>query len=268
MGIHNRDCDALRRMQPEFADADSKISSERSAPPSQDSEIRPDEHRSIEGERMPLTLRRGMTESLANIIHSLVSSELKKMVERMHNSSLRRDDPLAIAELGPSEESLAQMLAGLNETVLHVGPLELDLIDRAAKRGDRHIYLRPREFQLLKYMMQRCDMVLTRATLLKEVWHYKFVPRTNLVDVQMGLLRRKVDGANEAPMIRNVRGVGFVLNATPLSQGPPKKNKNEVAVSREPMCEANSNSASDKLQPYAKEKPPWLAPTIFEKCTH
>jgi len=117
---------------------------------------------------------------------------------------------------------LAQMLAGLNETVLHVGPLELDLIDRAAKRGDRHIYLRPREFQLLKYMMQRCDMVLTRATLLKEVWHYKFLPRTNLVDVQMGLLRRKVDGANEAPMIRNVRGVGFVLNAKPLSQGKTK----------------------------------------------
>jgi hypothetical protein len=69
----------------------------------------------------------------------------------------------------------------VNETVLRIGPLELDLIDRAAKRGDRHIDLLPREFQLLKYMMQRSDKVLSRATLLKEVWHYKFVPRTNLV---------------------------------------------------------------------------------------
>src|SRR5260370_22222895 len=69
-----------------------------------------------------------------------------------------------------------------NETVLRVGPLELDLIDRTAKRGDRPIDLRPREFHLLKYMMQRIDQLLTRATLFKDVWHYKFVPETNLVD--------------------------------------------------------------------------------------
>ncbi|WGD50111.1 winged helix-turn-helix domain-containing protein [Bradyrhizobium sp. CB1650] len=104
----------------------------------------------------------------------------------------------------------------LNEMVLRVGPLELDFIDRSAKRGDRHIHLQPREFQLLKYMMQRSDKLLRRAALLKEVWHYKFVPKTNLVDVQMGLLRRKVDGANEAPMIRTVRSVGFVLDAAPF----------------------------------------------------
>jgi DNA-binding response OmpR family regulator len=160
-----------------------------------------------------------MEEALADIIHSLVSSELEKMVDRIRESSPHRDEPLAITELGPSEDSLAQTLARLNETVLHVGPLELDLIDRAAKRGDRKIDLRPREFQLLKYMMERNDKLLTRATLFKEVWHYKFVPRTNLVDVHMGRLRRKVDEPNEAPMIRNVRGVGFVLDAVPLSQG-------------------------------------------------
>jgi DNA-binding response OmpR family regulator len=108
------------------------------------------------------------------------------------------------------------------ETVLRVGSLELDLIDRTAKRGDRPGDLRPREFQLLKYMMQRSDQLLTRAILFKEVWHYKFVPETNLVDVHMGRLRRKVDGSNEAPMIRNVRGAGFVLSGTP-SQGSPTR---------------------------------------------
>jgi DNA-binding winged helix-turn-helix (wHTH) protein len=121
--------------------------------------------------------------------------------------------------LGSSGEPLARLLVALNETVSRVGPLELDLIDRTAKRGDRHIDLRPREFQLLKYMMQRSDKLLTRAALLKEVWHYNSVPKTNLVDVQMGLLRRKVDGANQPPMIRNIRGVGFVLDTTPLPQG-------------------------------------------------
>ena len=56
--------------------------------------------------------------------------------------------------------------------------------------------------------------MLTRAKLLEDVWNYKFVPETNVVDVHMGKLRCKVDGPNEAPMIRTVRGVGFVLNAT------------------------------------------------------
>jgi DNA-binding response OmpR family regulator len=98
--------------------------------------------------------------------------------------------------------------------VLRVGPLELDLIERSAKRCDRQISLRPREFQLLKYMMQRSGKLLTRAALFREVWNYRFVPDSNLVDVHMGRLRRKVDAADEAPMIRNVRGVGFVLSAT------------------------------------------------------
>src|ERR1700681_116 len=62
------------------------------------------------------------------------------------------------------------------------------------------------------------DVLLTRAKLFEEVWRYKFVPETNLVDVHMGRLRRKVDGSNEAPMIRNVRGAGFVLSGTPVFQ--------------------------------------------------
>ncbi len=155
-------------------------------------------------------------------IHSLLSSTLEKVVERMRGSPLRRDEPskqpLAIVELISSGVPSAQPPAPLTETVLRVGPLELDLIDRTAKRGDRRIDLRPREFRLLKYMMQRSDRLLTRATLLKDVWNYKFVPETNLVDVHMGRLRRKVDGSNEPAMIRNVRGVGFVLSATPFPQ--------------------------------------------------
>jgi DNA-binding winged helix-turn-helix (wHTH) protein len=156
-------------------------------------------------------------------INSLLSITLAKMVERMRGSPLRRDDPskqpLAIVEVISHGEPLVQLPALSNETVLRVGPLELDLLDRTAKRGDRQIDLRPREFRLLKYMMQRSDKLLTRADLLKEVWHYKFVPETNLVDVHMGRVRRKVDGSNEVPLIRNVRGVGFVLSAAAFPQG-------------------------------------------------
>ena len=99
------------------------------------------------------------------------------------------------------------------ETTLRVGPLELDLIERTAKRGERVIDLLPREFRLLEYMMQRSDQLLTRAMLLEEVWNYKFVPATNLVDVHMGRLRHKVDGPDEVPMIHNVRGAGFILRS-------------------------------------------------------
>jgi DNA-binding winged helix-turn-helix (wHTH) protein len=165
--------------------------------------------------------------SRGNDIRSLLSSTLEKMVDRMRRSSPGNDapskQPLAIVEPISSGEPLGRAPAPPNETVLRVGPLELDLLDRTAKRGDRKIDLRPREFQLLKYMMQRSDNFLTRATLLKEVWRYRFVPETNLVDVHMGRLRRKVDGANDLPMIRNVRGVGFVLNATPSSLSSPSK---------------------------------------------
>jgi DNA-binding winged helix-turn-helix (wHTH) protein len=88
---------------------------------------------------------------------------------------------------------------------------------------------------LLKYMMQRSDKLLTRAMLFKDVWNYKFVPETNLVDVHMGRLRRKVDGSNEVPMIRNVRGAGFVLSATPAFQ-----------ESRSIAAERSANLAGDK----------------------
>jgi DNA-binding response OmpR family regulator len=151
-------------------------------------------------------------------IHALLSRALEKCVDRMRETSLRNDGALNPPPATSSEHSV-RLPAPSNETALRVGPLELDLLDRTAKRGDRQIDLRPREFRLLKYMMQRNDKLLTRATLLKEVWNYKFVPETNLVDVHMGRLRRKVDGPNEAPLIRNIRGAGFVLSAPPCSHG-------------------------------------------------
>ncbi|MEA2865275.1 MAG: two-component system, OmpR family, response regulator [Bradyrhizobium sp.] len=183
---------------------------------------------------MPAEMR---SASKASDIHALLSSTLEKMVGRIGGLSPRNDaparQPLAIVELISSGDSLLRQEPAVNETVLRVGSLALDLMDRTAKRGDRRIDLRPREFQLLKYMMQRSDKLLTRATLFREVWNYKFVPDSNLVDVHMGRLRRKVDGPNEAPMIRNVRGAGFVLSATPLSEGRPGglvKNATNLAV--------------------------------------
>jgi DNA-binding winged helix-turn-helix (wHTH) protein len=155
-------------------------------------------------------------------IHSLLSNTLEKIVEGIRGSVTRTagstsGSGLTIVELSPVVEAVG--VSSDAQTMLRVGPLELNLIDRIAIRGERKIDLRPREFRLLRYMMERSDELLTRAKLLQEVWNYKFVPQTNLVDVHMGRLRRKVDGPNEPVMIRSVRGAGFVLNASPLSQG-------------------------------------------------
>jgi len=103
--------------------------------------------------------------------------------------------PFELVELIARVEALLRRPSDTRATKLQVGPLELDLIERTVKRGDRVIELLPREFRLLEYMMRRKDQVLTRAMLLEEVWKYKFVPQTNLVDVHMGRLRHKVERA-------------------------------------------------------------------------
>jgi two-component system OmpR family response regulator len=147
----------------------------------------------------------------------LVLSALGAVDDRVRGLRAGGDDyltkPFATAELVARVEALLRRPAESRDTVLRVGPLELDLIERTAKRGDRTIELLPREFRLLEYMMRRKDQMLTRAMLLEEVWNYKFVPQTNLVDVHMGRLRRKVDEPDEPAMIHNVRGMGFILRA-------------------------------------------------------
>jgi two-component system OmpR family response regulator len=147
----------------------------------------------------------------------LVLSALGAVDDRVRGLRAGGDDyltkPFATVELVARVEALLRRPIDNRDTILRVGPLELDLMERSARRGDREIDLLPREFRLLEYMMRRKDQVLTRAMLLEEVWNYKFVPQTNLVDVHMGRLRHKVDPADEVPMIQNVRGVGFVLRA-------------------------------------------------------
>ena len=99
---------------------------------------------------------------------------------------------VAVAELLARLVELLRSSTESRETVLSVGPLQLDLLTRTARRGERMIDLLPREFVLAEYMMRRQGQVLTRAVLLRQVWNYKFIPKSNLVDVHMGRLRPKL----------------------------------------------------------------------------
>ena len=149
----------------------------------------------------------------------LVLSALGAVDDRVRGLRMGGDDyltkPFAVVELVARIEALLRRPAETRETILRVGQLELDLIERTARRGEREIDLLPREFRLLEYMMRRSDQLLTRAMLLEEVWNYKFVPTTNLVDVHMGRVRHKVDWPGETAMVHNVRGAGFILRALP-----------------------------------------------------
>ncbi len=145
----------------------------------------------------------------------LVLSALGAVDDRVRGLRASGDDyltkPFATIELIARIEALLRRPADSQATMLQVGPLKLDLIERTAKRGDRVIELLPREFRLLEYMMRRKDQMLTRTMLLEDVWNYKFVLQTNLIDVHLERLRHKVDLAHEPPMIHNVHGAGFIL---------------------------------------------------------
>ena len=93
---------------------------------------------------------------------------------------------------------------------LSCGGLEMDLLARKVRRDGRAIDLQPREFRLLEYMLRHKEQVVTRTMLLEGVWDYHFDPGTNVIDVHISRLRRKVDDG-AAPLIHTVRGAGYRL---------------------------------------------------------
>lgn len=147
----------------------------------------------------------------------LVISALSAVDERIRGLKAGGDDylvkPFAMAELAARVEALLRRLDDVRTTTLRIGSLEMDLVERTVRRGGRSIELLPREFKLLEYFVRRPDQVVTRAMLLEDVWHYTFIPQTNVVDVHISNLRRKIDARGEAPLITNIRGVGFMLHA-------------------------------------------------------
>ncbi len=142
----------------------------------------------------------------------LVLSALSAVDDRVTGLKAGGDDyltkPFAMEELMARVEALLRRPDDTRSTTLRVGPLSMDLIERRVWRDGREIELLPREFRLLEYLMRRPGQVLTRSMMLEDVWQYRFIPRTNLVDVHIGKLRRKVDAPGEEPLIRSIRGTG------------------------------------------------------------
>jgi two-component system OmpR family response regulator len=157
--------------------------------------------------------------SQGNRVPMLVISALSSVDDRIHGLKSGGDDylvkPFVMDELIARVEALRRRASDARVTSLKVGPLTMDLIDRSVRRGDKLLSLLPREFNLLEYFMRHPNQIITRAMLLEDVWHYRTLPQTNVVDVHIGKLRRKIDAPGEPSLIETVRAAGFMLHVDP-----------------------------------------------------
>jgi heavy metal response regulator len=121
--------------------------------------------------------------------------------------------PFAFQELLARVRALLRRQTESGTNVLQVGDLTLDPARRAVARGSRRIDLSLKEFALLEYFMRHPGRVLTRTMIIEHVWNYDFDNETNVVDVYVNYLRRKIDVGHEIKLIHTVRGVGYVMKA-------------------------------------------------------
>lgn len=133
--------------------------------------------------------------------------------ERVQGLNLGADDyvtkPFFLEELIARIHAVVRRRGGDQGTRLQAGDLVVDLVTREARRGGQPITLTPREFNLLEVLVRTPGRVFTRTQLLERVWGYDFDPQTNLVDVNIQRLRRKIDASSAAPLLETVRGVGY-----------------------------------------------------------
>jgi heavy metal response regulator len=121
--------------------------------------------------------------------------------------------PFAFQELVARARALLRRRAEAEPIVLRVGDLRLDPARRTVTRGGETIDLTPREFALLDYFMRNPNRVLTRTMIAEHVWDYSFDTETNVIDVYVNYLRKKIDADREPKLLRTIRGVGYVLKA-------------------------------------------------------
>lgn len=149
----------------------------------------------------------------------IILSALGSLDERVKGLKAGSDDylvkPFGFAELLARIEGLQRRSsAGADAVVtsLSCGDLRMDLLSRRVERGGKRIELQPREFRLLECLLRNKEQAVTRTMLLEEVWDYHFDPGTNVIDVHISRLRKKIDEGAERPLLHTIRGAGYMLS--------------------------------------------------------
>ena len=149
----------------------------------------------------------------------LILSAKRTVDDRVRGLQKGGDDyltkPFAFSELLARLQALLRRVSGgAQPACLEAGGLTMDLPTREVVREGRRIDLRPREYDLLKYLLQNAGRVISSSLILEHIWGYGFDPQTNVIDVLVCRLRNKVDRDFESKLIHTVRGVGYVLRAS------------------------------------------------------
>lgn len=152
-----------------------------------------------------------------NPVPVLLLTARSELNERLEGLNLGADDymtkPFHIEELIARLHAITRRTAGQAVSVLEVGDLQINLLTRTVRRACKNIDLTSREFSLLEHLARSPGRVLTRVEICERVWDYNFDPGTNLVDVYIQRLRKKIDGESDEKLIETVRGVGYRLAA-------------------------------------------------------
>ncbi len=146
----------------------------------------------------------------------IILSAKRSVNERVSGLQSGADDylvkPFAFSELLARVQALLRRNTDSPKTYnLAIGDLTMNLFTREVRRGEHPIELQPREYSLLEYLMHNAGRIVSRTMILEHVWDYNFDPQTNVVDVLVCRLRTKIDKDFPEKLIRNIRGVGYVL---------------------------------------------------------
>jgi two-component system copper resistance phosphate regulon response regulator CusR len=145
----------------------------------------------------------------------LILTNCARPEERVQIFDLGADDlvlkPFAFTELSARVRALLRRGGRSPEITLRIEDLELSRVDRTVARAGRPIVLTPKEFALLEYLMRNAGQRVTRAQIIEHVWNLSFDTMTNVVDVYINYLRKKIDAPSERKLIRTIRGVGYQI---------------------------------------------------------
>ena len=157
--------------------------------------------------------------AVGSVTPVLILSALSGVDERVRGLRAGGDDyltkPFDFVELTARlDVLLRRRTLPKREMTLRVGKLEMDLLTHVVRYGGKIVELLPREFRLLEFMMRHAGQLVTRTMLFEEVWHYRSVQPTNVIDMHISKLRRKLDADGTDQIIQTVRGAGYILHAT------------------------------------------------------